>query len=106
MTISDTAPAATLVSYGSYIGGEQVTEDRWIYVADPRAVLQDSFATLTLKRRLDSGEQQYREDMAGIVGRVAVGTDRHMQAAVGGPAPGPQAWRGAAPEGGGGGIRG
>ncbi|CPZ20374.1 Probable aldehyde dehydrogenase [Mycobacteroides abscessus] len=33
MTISDTAPAATLVSYGSYIGGEQVTEDRWIYVA-------------------------------------------------------------------------
>lgn len=27
MTISDTAPAATLVSYGSYIGGEQVTED-------------------------------------------------------------------------------
>ncbi|MDO3296976.1 aldehyde dehydrogenase, partial [Mycobacteroides abscessus subsp. abscessus] len=99
MTISDTAPAATLVSYGSYIGGEQVTEDRWIYVADPRAVLQDSFATLTLKRRLDSGEQQYGEDMAGIVGRVAVGTDRHMQAAIGGPPPGPQVLGGGTQEG-------
>ncbi|MDO3013494.1 hypothetical protein P5V34_05760, partial [Mycobacteroides abscessus subsp. abscessus] len=100
MTISDTAPAATLVSYGSYIGGEQVTEDRWIYVADPRAVLQDSFATLTLKRRLDSGEQQYGEDMAGIVGRVAVGTDRHMQAAVGGAPPGPPGLGGGAQAGG------
>ncbi|EIC61809.1 aldehyde dehydrogenase family protein [Mycobacteroides abscessus] len=95
MTISDTAPAATLVSYGSYIGGEQVTEDRWIYVADPRAVLQDSFATLTLKRRLDSGEQQYGEDMAGIVGRVAVGTDRHMQAALAAATRAAKVWRGA-----------
>lgn len=50
---------------------------------------------MTLKRRLDSGEQQYSEDMAGIVGRVAVGTDRHMQAALAAATRAAKVWRGA-----------
>jgi hypothetical protein len=70
MTISDTVMTRPLVSYGSYIGGREVAGSNWVYVADPRVMLDDAFTTLTLKRNLDSGNQPYTDGLPGIVGRV------------------------------------
>ena len=95
MTISDTVMTRPLVSYGSYIGGREVAGSNWVYVADPRVMLDDAFTTLTLKRNLDSGDQPYTDGLPGIVGRVAAGTSDDMEAAIQAAAQAAKIWRAA-----------
>ena len=44
-----------IVSYGNYIGGRNVVGDEWICALSPR-VLDDAFASLALKRKLEQGD--------------------------------------------------
>ncbi|MGL5442192.1 MAG: aldehyde dehydrogenase family protein, partial [[Mycobacterium] stephanolepidis] len=95
MTVTDTVNTRALLSFGSFVGGKEVASDSWYYVVDPRNVLDDSFAALSLKRRLDTGEQPYTPDLEGIVGRVAAGTAEHMASAIASAAHATKLWRSA-----------
>ena len=62
---------ASFRSYRSYVGGKDIESDRWIYVVSSRALLDDAFASLTLKRKLEQGKIPAENFPSSIVGRVA-----------------------------------
>ncbi|MFF3767024.1 aldehyde dehydrogenase family protein [Streptomyces sp. NPDC001922] len=66
------AGGSRLLTYASLVDGKSVPSDQWVYVVDSDALLEDAFASLTLKRKLESGRLA-PEDLPGdnIVGRVA-----------------------------------
>ena len=71
-----------IMSYGNYVGGKNLTGEEWIYALSPRALLDDSFASLALKRGLERGEITASQAPPGVVvGRVAV-ADSAMVAAT------------------------
>jgi len=74
-TVPEAVSARTAKSYGSYIAGKNVEGHEWVHVITPRAMLDDSFASFTLKRRLDSGEAEFAEASDIVAGRVAVADD-------------------------------
>jgi acyl-CoA reductase-like NAD-dependent aldehyde dehydrogenase len=60
-------------SLGSFVRGKDVDSSQWVYSLSTRAVLDDSFASLTLKRKLEAGRISLAEVPPGVVvGRVAV----------------------------------
>ncbi|WP_406002937.1 aldehyde dehydrogenase family protein [Streptomyces sp. NBC_00829] len=63
--------SAGLLTYPSLIDGKSVPSDQWVYVVDSDALLEDAFASLTLKRKLESGRLAPENLPPGIVGRVA-----------------------------------
>ncbi|WP_425508422.1 aldehyde dehydrogenase family protein [Streptomyces roseirectus] len=73
-------------TYLSYVDGKNIPSTEWIYVLDAAALLDDAFASLTLKRKLERG--RWPADRAAgstlpatIVGRVAkAGRDTVVQA--------------------------
>jgi acyl-CoA reductase-like NAD-dependent aldehyde dehydrogenase len=60
-----------LRTYHSYINGADVAGDGWVYVVSARALLDDVFASLRLKRQLEREGWNGRELPPGIVARVA-----------------------------------
>ncbi|MEV0124252.1 aldehyde dehydrogenase family protein [Streptomyces sp. NPDC050703] len=71
--LSRSIPHQDLRTYYSYVNGERRESGEWVYVVDSNALLDDVFATLRLKRRLEQGRP---EDTPGelpdtVVGRVA-----------------------------------
>lgn len=79
-----TAPGGTgLLTYASLVDGKSVPSEQWVYVVDSDALLEDSFTSLTLKRKLESGRLA-PEDLPGdsIVGRVARADRETVLAAV------------------------
>jgi succinate-semialdehyde dehydrogenase/glutarate-semialdehyde dehydrogenase len=83
-----------IVSYGNYIGGRNVAGDEWIYALSPRAVLDDAFTSLTLKRKLEQGDITAAEAPPGVViGRVAVADDAAISAAMTAAATAAAQWR-------------
>ncbi len=85
-----------LLSYGSYIGGMNVDSQQWVYVLSARSVLDDSFASLTLKRRLDRGDLEPSAAVPGVVtGRVAVADARDIEASLAAAAAAAAEWRSA-----------
>ena len=83
-----------IVSYGNYIGGRSVVGDEWIYALSPRAVLDDAFASLALKRKLEQGDITLAEAPPGVVvGRVAVADDAMISAAMTAAAAAAAEWR-------------
>lgn len=77
-----TDDVSRLPSYGSYIGGRDVIADRWVYVVEARALLDDAFASLTLKRRLERGQHDGRDLPPSIVARVARADADHIGRAI------------------------
>lgn len=74
MTASSVA-AQQLSSLGSFVGGRDVESGQWVYALSARALLDDSFASLTLKRNLEAGRIAPEEAPPGVViGRVSVAT--------------------------------
>ncbi|MEW2530867.1 aldehyde dehydrogenase [Streptomyces sp. NPDC047071] len=63
--------SSPVVSYPSYVGGQDVPGDRWVYVLDSGALMDDVFGSLTLKRKLERGEMIPDVLPASVVGRVA-----------------------------------
>lgn len=89
-----TATTAAHHSYGSYVGGRTVDSGEWVHVLSPRAMLDDSFASMTLKRRLDAGEIAMADTAPGAVaGRVAVAGDDTITEALAHAARAAEQWR-------------
>ncbi|MGF0318053.1 aldehyde dehydrogenase family protein [Nocardia fluminea] len=66
-------PTVRQHSFGSYLAGTEISGSEWVHVPLPRALMDDSFSSLSLKRRLDTGEIVMDESHANlIVGRVAL----------------------------------
>ncbi|MET9489812.1 aldehyde dehydrogenase [Nocardia sp. NPDC006630] len=70
-------------TYRSYIAGKDVDGQGWVYVLSPRALLDDAFASLSLKRTLERGDQAFDVvDPEVVLGRVAVAGPESVQAAL------------------------
>lgn len=83
-------------SLGSFVRGKDVESGKWVYSLRPRAVLDDSFASLTLKRRLESGVMSLDEAPPGVIaGRVALAEDETIEDALAAAAEATKIWRSA-----------
>lgn len=71
--LSRSIPHQDLRTYYSYVNGERRESGEWVYVVDSNALLDDVFATLRLKRRLEQGRP---EDTPGELPDTVVGRDR------------------------------
>lgn len=81
-------------SLGSFVRGKDVDSGQWVYVLATRAVLDDSFASLTLKRKLEAGRVAPADAPAGvIVGRVAVAEPETITEALAAAAEATEIWR-------------
>ncbi|MFF4652778.1 aldehyde dehydrogenase family protein [Streptomyces sp. NPDC001380] len=64
-------PHSGIPTYLSLVDGKSVPGPEWVYVVDAGALLDDAFASLSLKRRLESGRPPAGDLPPSIVGRVA-----------------------------------
>jgi len=77
-TIEDPIP-----TYRSYVGGKDVDGSGWIYVPSPRALLDDAFSTLTIKRNLEAGTTPASNAPPDVVlARVAVADSQNVEDAI------------------------
>ncbi|MGV9674161.1 aldehyde dehydrogenase family protein [Nocardia sp. NPDC003482] len=85
-----------IASYGSYIGGKDVDGEHWVYVLSAAAIIDDSFAMLKLKRRLERGDPSVPAELPdAVVGRVAVADAAAVDDAVAAAAAAFARWRSA-----------
>jgi len=81
-------------SLSSYVRGKDVESGQWVYALTPRAVLEDSFASLSLKRNLETGRLSPDEAPGGVVaGRVAVAEKATIEDALAAAADATRIWR-------------
>jgi succinate-semialdehyde dehydrogenase/glutarate-semialdehyde dehydrogenase len=81
---------------GSFVRGKDVVSGKWVYTPSPRAVLDDSFASLTYKRRLESGAISLDEVPPGVVvGRVALAEKETIEDALIAASEATRIWRSA-----------
>lgn len=81
-------------SLGSFVRGKDIYSDQWVYTLATRAVLDDSFASLTLKRKLEAGRISLAEAPPGvIVGRVAVAEPETITDALVAASEATEVWR-------------
>jgi len=91
LTVND---SHRIPSLGSYVRGKDVESGKWVYALSPRAILDDSFASLTLKRKLECGELSPADVPDGVVvGRVAVAEKDTVLDAVAAAADASRIWR-------------
>ncbi|MFX4293292.1 aldehyde dehydrogenase family protein [Streptomyces bohaiensis] len=80
------ASSSGITTYLSLVGGETVPGEEWVYVVDSDALLDNAFATLSLKRKLERGKVSAKNLPPTIVGRVAradrATTERALAAAA------------------------
>ncbi|GGQ49047.1 aldehyde dehydrogenase family protein [Streptomyces mutabilis] len=74
--------SAALRTYHSYVRGERLESAEWVYVLDSGALLDDVFASLTLKRKLEQGRVTAEERPDVVVGRVAKADRATVQRAI------------------------
>lgn len=83
-----------LPSLGSFVRGKDVESGKWVYSLSARAVLDDSFANLTLKRNLEAGRVSAADVAPGVlVGRVSVADPDTVQDALAAAAEATRLWR-------------
>ena len=89
-----TSIAQQLRSLGSYVGGRDVESGRWVYALAGRALLDDSFASLRLKRDLEAGRVPPEQVPPGaVIGRVAVAAPDTVVDALAAAARATRSWR-------------
>jgi acyl-CoA reductase-like NAD-dependent aldehyde dehydrogenase len=77
---SDARPVRT---YPSYVDGREIDSGRYVYTVAVRSLLDDVFAGLTLKRRLERGEQApTAAALDHVVGRCSLADPATAQAAL------------------------
>lgn len=83
-----------LGSFGSFVGGRDVESGRWVYALTARALLDDSFTSLTLKRNLEAGRVAPEEAPPGLlVGRVSLTSAEVAAEALAAAANATKTWR-------------
>ncbi|MBF6330742.1 aldehyde dehydrogenase family protein [Nocardia transvalensis] len=91
-----TAQDTQTLTYGSYVGGKDIDSGTWVHVLSARALFEDSFTSLRLKRDLDRGAVALSSVEPGtVVGRVAVADDTIASRALSAAAEAAAVWRGA-----------
>ena len=96
MPTNSTEEGNPIPSLGSFVRGKDTESGNWVYATSPRAVLDDSFASLRLKRRLESGAISLDEVPPGVVvGRVSLADKATLQSALSAAAEATQIWRSA-----------
>ncbi|MBU7597846.1 aldehyde dehydrogenase [Streptomyces sp. P38-E01] len=71
-----------LLSYQSYVGGEDLPNSAWVYTISSRSLLEDVFTGVSLKRELEQNPQSEAAEHPYVVGRVAVATDEENDRAL------------------------
>lgn len=70
-------------TYRSYVDGKDVDGDAWVHVIAARALLDDTFTSLSIKRNLDRGLGDPEAVPPGVIaGRVARAHTRSIEAAL------------------------
>lgn len=89
-----TAQNTEVLTYGSYVGGKDIHGDSWVHVLSARAIFEDSFASLRLKRDLDRGAVTLSSVEPGaVVGRVAIADEATAALALTSAAAAAAGWR-------------
>ncbi|WP_413251682.1 aldehyde dehydrogenase family protein [Streptomyces spectabilis] len=83
---------AQLRTYRSHVGGEEVPSEEWVYVLDADSLLDDVFANLTLKRKLEQRRMAPDDLPPAVVGRVAKADRATVEQAVVAAAAAAPAW--------------
>lgn len=93
-------PLTTLrgvITCGNYVDGKDVETGKWVHAMAPRALMDDSFSVLRLKRELDRGdlslEDAERVQPGLVVGRVSLADDETIHAALSAAAAAAVEWR-------------
>src|SRR5690349_5128485 len=97
LNLAETTPAAeraagavpAVPTYPSWAGGREIDSGRYVYTVSTRALLDDVFAALTLKRRLEQGRGT---PTGAVVGRCAVADRETVLAALDGAAAAAKEW--------------
>jgi acyl-CoA reductase-like NAD-dependent aldehyde dehydrogenase len=97
LNLAETTPAAeradgavpAVPTYPSWVGGQEIDSGRYVYTVATDALLDDVFAALTLKRRLERGDG---EPTAAVVGRCALADEDTVLAALDGAAEAAKEW--------------
>jgi acyl-CoA reductase-like NAD-dependent aldehyde dehydrogenase len=80
-------------SYCSYVGGKDIEATNWVYVLSTRALLDDAFASLSLKRKLERGDlPMSAADPAIVLARVGVADQACLADALAAAATAAPAW--------------
>jgi acyl-CoA reductase-like NAD-dependent aldehyde dehydrogenase len=76
-------PAGIAVpTYLSYVDGQEVDSGRYVYTVTTRSLLDDVFASLTLKRGLERGTLDVTAATGDVVGRCALASQETVLAAL------------------------
>ncbi|PAU45663.1 aldehyde dehydrogenase [Streptomyces albireticuli] len=81
-----------LRSYLSYLAGEDVPGTGWVYTLTSRSLLEDVFASVSLKRELERDPHSTAAGHPYVVGRVAVASARDNARALEAAAEAAPAW--------------
>lgn len=78
------APHTRLLSYASYIGGEDITGAGWVYTLSSKSLLEDVFTSMRLKRALeqDPDPDSPAAEHPYVVGRCAIVNRADIDAAT------------------------
>src|SRR3954469_1516051 len=83
---------ATGRSYQSYIGGKDLPGIGWVYTVTARALLEDVFTAVKLKRTLEQDPLSTAREHPYVVGRCAVAGPEQVDAAVAAAAAAARIW--------------
>jgi acyl-CoA reductase-like NAD-dependent aldehyde dehydrogenase len=88
--------AHRIPSFGSFVRAKDVESGRWVYTLSMRALLNDSFTSLSFKRNLEAGKISPADVPSGVfVGRVAVADKETVADALSAAAEATEIWRSA-----------
>lgn len=79
-------------NYSSYVNGQHLPSEEWVYVLSADSLLDDVFASLALKRKLEQGRIPPHDLPSTVVGRVAKADRATIQRAVEAAAAAAPAW--------------
>ncbi len=82
MTSAQLSDRVGFYSYQSYVGGTDMPGGKWVYVLSSRSLLDDAFASLTLKRKLEQGGWTGDTLPPNVIGRVAKADKEAVGAAL------------------------
>ncbi|MFF0630157.1 aldehyde dehydrogenase family protein [Streptomyces sp. NPDC004296] len=80
-----TPPSAlrpNILTYPSYVDGRDIPSDSYVYTVTTSSILDDVFASLTLKRQLERGRLDVFAATDFVVGRCAVADERTVAVAT------------------------
>jgi acyl-CoA reductase-like NAD-dependent aldehyde dehydrogenase len=89
---SDVPAAEEIRSYTSYIAGKDLPGNGWVYTVTSRALLEDVFTAVSLKRALEQDADSDARNHPYVVGRCAVAGSDQIDSSISAAAAAAPAW--------------